>query len=104
MMGRKSKRPRKPVNRKEPWRKHWVLARKDPDGPYGPENCHWRPARSEKEARMGIEEWIPGEPDVVPLTDEQKEQLATMTDPRDRETFLIWARMLWRAKYVPEAN
>jgi transcriptional regulator with XRE-family HTH domain len=88
----------------EPWQQVSVLARKDPEGPYSPENCFWRPARNAKEARMGIEEWFTAEPDELPLTASQKRQREKLRTEDERRLFDIWARMLWRASHQPEAN
>ena len=52
----------------ELWRSVYVLARHDPAAPYVPGNVHWRRARTEQEARFGIEDAsaIPGEPAAIP--------------------------------------
>ena len=92
----KSNRKNKKSNRKEPWRDVYVMARIDECGNYEPGNVHWRLARTPYEARMGIEGWFPGEPEAVPLTEDQKRQRALLTSKEQLRSFDIWARMIWR--------
>ncbi len=93
---------------REAWRSAPVLARRDQQGIYGPENCYWRTARTEREARWGLEECeltAPFEPEDLPLDDEQRRECERMP-PKERLMYLVWARMLWRASQFndPRAN
>jgi len=75
---------------------NYCLARLDPEGEYGPGNCHWRPARSKSEARTGIEDLgIPNEPEIIQMTAEQAAQRAGLS-AQEKKTFDIWLRMIWR--------
>jgi hypothetical protein len=76
----------------------YVLARRDVNGPYGPENCYWRKAHSAKEAQRGIEDLGLEEPDTIPLTTEQQQQRDELPEEQ-RHTFDIWARMQWRRRH-----
>lgn len=83
------------------WAREYVLARLDQDGPYCPANMHWRFARTEKEARWGLEECEQTdlfEPDRVPLDPQQQAQRAALASDEDRVMFDIWARIIWRAR------
>lgn len=79
------------------FRNIYVLARKDSLGPYGPDNCYWRRARTAKEARMGIEEWNPDEPEDLPLTLDEELERDRMPESEQR-MFDIWKRMMWRSE------
>ncbi len=74
-----------------------VFARKDPFGSYSNNNCYWRPAKTEKEATMGIEEWVPEEPLIIPMSKKDKKRRALMPKHKQR-MFDIWHRMMWRAE------
>lgn len=74
-----------------------MLARRDHDGPFSPDNCYWRKARTEKEARMGIEEWYPDEPEDIPFTAEERLKRSRMSASEQR-MFDIWKRMIWRSE------
>ena len=71
------------------WRSVHVLARHDLAAPYEPGNVHWRRARTEQEARFAIEHasTVTGEPPAIPLTAEEKAQLASMNSKAERECF-----------------
>jgi hypothetical protein len=86
------------------WRKMPVVARKNADGAYEPGNMYVRFARTPKEARMGIEELYPDEPEIIPMTDKEKAERAALGSEEERRLFDIWTRMLWRAKHDPAAN
>lgn len=75
-----------------------VLARRDSEGPYDPDNCYWREAQSEKEAQYGIEDIGLTEPEIIPLTRREEKQRAALPEEQKR-AFDIWARMWWRAKH-----
>jgi hypothetical protein len=89
---------RKASRRNPDWRRVQVLARIDPAGGYDPENATWRPARSEREAAMGMEDLgIRGEPLVLPMTVDQIAQREAMPVAQ-RRLFDIWLRMRWRSQ------
>lgn len=82
----------------ENWRNVPVVARKDPSGHYAPDNLELRAAASEKEARMGLEEWSPDEPDVLPMTKAEKRERRKLKTAMERWTFDVHHRMGWRAR------
>ena len=82
-----------------------VLARRDQLAPYGPDNCYWRPARSEHEAVMGSEDiGIPDEPLELPMSAADKRKRAGLASDDERRMFDIWHRMLWRAGATKETD
>lgn len=87
--------------KKELWRYEWVLARRNKRRGYGPKNCYWRKAKTEKEARMGIEEWFDDEPEIIPFSEEHWAQRCALPE-RQKQTFDIWHRILWRAEASKE--
>ena len=76
------------------------MARTNIEGPYGPGNCYWRPPVNDWEARMGIEQLSPQEPDEILITEEEKDEFSTVPDER-KPQYLIWKRMHWRINNYP---
>lgn len=74
-----------------------VLARRNPEGPYDKGNCYWRPPRTQKEARMGLEELWADEPESIPMTQEERTKRNRLP-LRERPLFDIWRRMTWRIR------
>ena len=79
-------------------RRQAVLARRDENEPYAPENVHWHEAKTDKEERMGIEELalFPNEPESVPCTLAQQQERDRLPK-KEREMYDIWLRIKWRS-------
>lgn len=72
-----------------------VLARRDKNGPYGPDNCYFRKPANDKEREMGMEMLNPMEPIKIPLT---LQDMRTLKEAKDKQLAMIFIRMHWRAE------
>jgi hypothetical protein len=86
------------------WHGAPVLARVDQNGPYCAHNCYWRPANTEREAEMGLEEWLPGEPEYLPMTPAEAAERKQLKTERELWLFDIWRRFRWRMRVSRGTN
>ena len=95
-MPRKVKRVKVRVPTTNWWAGVFVLARRSEECDYTPGNVFWRRASSEHEAMLGIEEWEPDEPILLPMTKKDAQERAKRRNAMERRFFDIRLRMLYR--------
>ena len=96
-MPRRARRAKIPTPKVSWWTTAYVLARKSPKGPYAPENVHFRHARSEHEAMLGLEEIDEDESLVLPLSREKAAERARKKDTMEKRFFDLYIRMMYRS-------
>lgn len=79
------------------WATAYVLARKSSTEPYEPDNVYWRPARSEHEAMLGLEEIDADEPLALRLSREKAAERERKKDAMEKRFFDLYIRMMYRA-------
>lgn len=96
-MPRRARRAHVPEPKVSWWATAYVLARKSSKGPYEPENVYWRPAQSEHEAMLGLEEIDEDESLSLPLSREKAAERTRKKSAMEKRFFDLHIRMMYRA-------